>query len=103
MKLSDNEIMEFINNRFGENLLVCTKEEMKDSIKNYLLSYKPLEGEIDKPASEYTKKEIELLKQSYINTTIDDRFEFEHRRDILFCDGSDLSHLLFNAMSSGFT
>lgn len=99
MKLSDKEIMNIIYREFGDDLVVCTKEEMKESIKNFLSSYKPIEHEIDKSALEYTKEEIELLKKSYINSTTEERIEFEHRRDLLFNDGSDLTHLLYKAMT----
>ena len=100
MKLSDKEIMNIIYREFGDDLVVCTKEEMKESIKNFLSSYKPIEHEIDKPALEYTKEEIEWLKKSYINSTTEERIEFEHRRDLLFNDGSDLTHLLYKAMTT---
>lgn len=100
MKLSDKEIMNIIYREFGDDLVVCTKEEMKESIKNFLSSYKPIEHEIDKSALEYTKEEIELLKKSYINSTTEERIEFEHRRDLLFNDGSDLTHLLYKAMTT---
>lgn len=99
MKLNDKEIMDIIYREFGDDLVVCTKEELKESIKKFLTSYKPIEHEIDKPALEYSKEEIELLKQSYINVTTEERLELEHRRDLLFSDGTDLIHLLYKAMT----
>lgn len=99
MKSSNKEIMDIIYREFGDDLVVCTKEEMKESIKNFLSSYKRIDHEIDKPASEYTKKEIGLLKKSYINSTTEERIELGHRRALLFDDGTNLIHLLFKAMT----
>lgn len=100
MIISDKEIMDIIYRKFGDDLVVCTKEEMKESIKNFLSSYKLIDHEIDKQALDYTKEEIELLKKSYINLTTEERIEFEHRRDLLFNDSLDLTHLLYKAMTT---
>ena len=99
MRLTDEEIMDFITEEFGDDLITCTKEEMKESIKKYIASYQPLQYEIDKPASEYNKKELELLKQSFIKSTTEKRLELEYRHNILYSDGKELIDILYKAMT----
>lgn len=99
MNLTDEEILKYINEEFGDDLITCTKDEMKESIKQFLMTYQPLENELDKPAADYTKEDLELLKQSFIKTTTEKCLELEHRHDILFRDGVKLTHMLYKAMT----
>lgn len=99
MKLTDEEILKYMNDEFGDDLITCTKEEMKESIKQFLMTYEPLENELDKPASEYNERELELLKQNFIKTTTEKRLELEYRHNILFRDGEKLIHMLYKVMT----
>jgi hypothetical protein len=99
MNLTDEKILKYINDEFGDDLITCVKDEMKESIKQFLMNYQPLENEVDKPAADYTKEDLELLKQSFIKTTTEKRLELENRHNILFRDGGKLIHMLYKAMT----
>lgn len=59
----------------------------------------PFEHELDKSASKYTKEEIELLKQDFMNASSEEASYLSSRRDYYYGDGRQLTKMLYAAMT----